>query len=519
MSQRNADLSRDQCLHEIFDTVVKLNKNRILGRLASKFFKRPYYERGSRRLPLTSRFKDRIMSHQPNQSRRDFETLCAEIETFHTSFLRLERSSANDIVELTKSVVIDAFPITVDGFSLPRRLEKLGVSSSMTDNREVREVSKVANYWRICHDLVSLSRSYRTLFTKLRLETLEPYSSSPTIDMKLDKYVHAEIQMVVFCENSMTPPWPRPIGASKEACYLCDSFIKAHGRFYLSKAHRQVFPQWTIPDLEEYSTETLRRFRRTLAAVAQDVTQELVRARQNHRFQFFPIQSSINLYKAVLPTPSVTTALSSGSETIRTVSPMGEYNMHGPVVREADFRSSGEAVIENVNPKDVTAWSPPKVLLPAHPAELARIPEAAASGSSLGEVDEPSRTAVSFSPSQGSSSAGTEIPLTSSFHRELDWIRCYVSLDCPSKPKDRGHDYPVMFPRASAGLKTVPYDDDIDLVYGMKYIDVGALAPGEERVLARPEVDRDDDVDPELQLVLVNSHQDPIQMVCRWHRV
>ena len=97
-----------------------------------------------------------------------------------------------------------------------------------------------------------ISRSYRALFTRLRLETLEHYEPSSTLGMKLKRFVHAEVQMVVFLETSSPPPWPRVIGASKEACFLCDSFIKAHGYFYLSKAHRKVFHQWTVPDRKDY---------------------------------------------------------------------------------------------------------------------------------------------------------------------------------------------------------------------------------------------------------------------------
>ena len=105
----------------------------------------------------------------------------------------MESSLAGEMVSATKSVVKDAFSLTEDGFSLPSRLEKMGFPTSVIDIREVREVNKVANYWRICRSLAHLSRSYRTFFTRLRLEVLKPYKPSPTIDMKLNKFVHAEV--------------------------------------------------------------------------------------------------------------------------------------------------------------------------------------------------------------------------------------------------------------------------------------------------------------------------------------
>ena len=87
------------------------------------------------------------------------------------------------------------------GFSLPR-LEAMGFSASAIDTRVIREVSKIANYWRICRSLAHLSRSYRVLFARLRLETLEHYEPSPTLGMKLKRFVHTEVQMAVFSETS-----------------------------------------------------------------------------------------------------------------------------------------------------------------------------------------------------------------------------------------------------------------------------------------------------------------------------
>jgi hypothetical protein len=65
------ELPRDQCIDEALDTVVKLNKNRILGRLASKLFRRPSYERRPLRNPLTVRFTDNLL-YRNQQSRSQY---------------------------------------------------------------------------------------------------------------------------------------------------------------------------------------------------------------------------------------------------------------------------------------------------------------------------------------------------------------------------------------------------------------------------------------------------------------
>jgi len=86
---RATGLPRDQCIDEAFDTVVKLNKNRILGRLASKLFRRPSYERRPLRNPLTVRLKEYIASHKPARLScefPDFERLCAQTHFILPSF-------------------------------------------------------------------------------------------------------------------------------------------------------------------------------------------------------------------------------------------------------------------------------------------------------------------------------------------------------------------------------------------------------------------------------------------------
>jgi hypothetical protein len=210
-----------------------------------------------------------------------------------------------------KTIVKDVFQLTMDGFSLPTRLERARFPLLKMDTREIREINKVANYWRICHSLAHLSRSYRT---KLQLETINPYAPSVRSGSSKTRFVHAEVQMLVFYETSQLPVWPCTIGASKEACFLCNSFVKAHGYFYVSKAHCQMYPQWTIPDLEHYSAESLERLQKTLAVVNRDVTNALRQAGRNRNARSYPLQSSVNLHKPRFPTPSMTAIRSSDTE-------------------------------------------------------------------------------------------------------------------------------------------------------------------------------------------------------------
>ncbi|KAF2433999.1 hypothetical protein EJ08DRAFT_20649 [Tothia fuscella] len=302
------ELARKRCAEQSFDIIVDLNKNRIFGRLESRHFRRPVYDRGSSRNALTVRLKELLARAAVRTSihKTQLATLSLEVDELHESFVRLENSRPEELIHAVKAVVKNTYQITVDGISLPRRFGEIGLSTA--DSREIREVNKIANYWRICLTLAHLSRSFRDLFGRLRLETLEPYM--PLHEIGQRRYVHAEIQMIVYYETSSATDWPLVLGSSKEACYLCDSFIKAHGSFYVSKAHRQVFHQWTVPDLVAYNDATLHRFRTALSAVDRAVLKDLQDARHHRLFRQHPLQSSINLHKIVLPTPSLTTILS-----------------------------------------------------------------------------------------------------------------------------------------------------------------------------------------------------------------
>ena len=118
------------------------------------------------------------------------------------------------------------------------------------------------------------------------------------------QYVHAEIQLLVHYELERPSLLSRAIGVSKEACFLCDSFIRAHGRFSITGAHRQVFPQWTVPDLVEYTPETIDNFRSVLFQVGTEVAQEHRNLKQRSSGLPIPAQSTINLNAIHLSTPS-----------------------------------------------------------------------------------------------------------------------------------------------------------------------------------------------------------------------
>lgn len=61
--------------------------------------------------------------------------------------------------------------------------------------------------------------------------------------------VHAEIQIVAYYEMNPTSLLPRVICSDKDACYLCNEFIKLHGKFYIPRTHGKLYPGWRVPPL------------------------------------------------------------------------------------------------------------------------------------------------------------------------------------------------------------------------------------------------------------------------------
>lgn len=226
-----------------------------------------------------------------------------------------------ELVEATKKTVKEAWSIAgKDNVNFHRRLEKLGFTEDeLLRTKEIRGLDKTANYWRICRDLVNIriATNYRHLFDNPRLETIGHYEPVPSQrPPPKNRFVHAEIQLLVYYETSGAKTYPRIIGASKEACFLCDAFIKAHNRFSVSKAHRKVENQWTVPERQKYNAESLERMQRAIKAVNDEVLTQTAIAQRGQPWA----QSSINVNSLAEISPPVSIVTSVPTEESSTMS-------------------------------------------------------------------------------------------------------------------------------------------------------------------------------------------------------
>ncbi|OJD30403.1 uncharacterized protein BKCO1_6100052 [Diplodia corticola] len=246
---------RERSEENILSIVVRLNQNRIYSRLRSRHQQKRVKGQSDRLLSLDFR---NFVGQQAAQTRNNPQELMAlqgDLAEFDRLVDQLENGQDSEPMEELKRIVKKAWLISDEKIGIQHRLKRLGVLSDRIDNSTVRAIDKLANYWRICRDLVRirLTREYRHLFDDPRLEAIENY--------------------------------------------------RAHGWFSVSKAHRQVKNIWTVPERKDYSIESLERIRRSIVAVDGEVYEEAARKQRQRRT--YPMQSSINLKSIAVISPSM----------------------------------------------------------------------------------------------------------------------------------------------------------------------------------------------------------------------
>jgi hypothetical protein len=59
--------------------------------------------------------------------------------------------------------------------------------------------------------------------------------------------IHAEIQLLFYCELKASELPPRVICSSKDACFLCNALIFTHGNMHTPRSHGRLYPGWRLP--------------------------------------------------------------------------------------------------------------------------------------------------------------------------------------------------------------------------------------------------------------------------------
>ncbi|KAH7010766.1 uncharacterized protein B0I36DRAFT_400502 [Microdochium trichocladiopsis] len=91
--------------------------------------------------------------------------------------------------------------------------------------------------------------------------------------------VHAEVQLLCFYEmnRNVIPLLPRVVCSSKDACWMCNALIDAHGEMFTPRCHGVLYPGWKQPCLPgssrwaEVATALTSKLQRTVAESVQSI--------------------------------------------------------------------------------------------------------------------------------------------------------------------------------------------------------------------------------------------------------
>lgn len=294
----------------LFDQIVKLHYRRLIARLRSDKWEKPKYLSKQHKKPLWQDFSNLVHRVQFLYTKKEVATrrsVEAHLQSLAPIYEAFEESEAGSLTEsgCLKELIKASYALCkareVQEFA--RRLEE---SPSTTPTPKVasaikclRQIEKIASYWRIAMSLAQSSQTYPSLYhERLTLAFLTPYKSVPTTigyeTWATSCHVHAEVQLAVYYDlQSQSPPGkddkikssrtassnagflrPRAIGTSKWLCYLCYLFLRCHGCFVPANTHGRLYDQWTIPDLAEYGNELRARYSNIIHAMDEKVLAE-----------------------------------------------------------------------------------------------------------------------------------------------------------------------------------------------------------------------------------------------------
>lgn len=283
--------------HALLYEAVALNQNRILLRLRSRHAKSQsnFKKRKMQRpllIPRLCEAMDRPNLKQPaGVSSSMLLALKADVQRLGRLFKSLENLSTSDAKSLPGLEILVDLVTTCQHVHNHRALEETltGVSRLEADSRETiaRTITKLGRYSTVSQSLLEVARNH-VIFERLRISIVKfraPKLVPTELDGKTKDFVHAlvnkpgfrklasrypdpslseiedhirreatiaipvhaEIQLLFHYEWNPCSLPPRIICSSKQACFLCNLFLRIHGRFAVPNTHGRMYEKWALP--------------------------------------------------------------------------------------------------------------------------------------------------------------------------------------------------------------------------------------------------------------------------------
>ncbi|KXH44757.1 hypothetical protein CNYM01_02222 [Colletotrichum nymphaeae SA-01] len=148
-----------------------------------------------------------------------------------------------DLEGLCKSLGVHVgTPAVTERLSLSETLERNEIPAQHKKNIEVTWTNSKSG-------LRPKPKSKSHPSSKSNPQSASKLFTTTTNDILKKSKVHAEVQLIYYYNlkgrRSELPP--RFIRSSKDACYLCNAFIKVEKSFYTSRCHGRLYPNWKLP--------------------------------------------------------------------------------------------------------------------------------------------------------------------------------------------------------------------------------------------------------------------------------
>nr|POF17505.1 hypothetical protein CFP56_12919 [Quercus suber] len=280
-SKNYAGISKVTCARSLLDIITRLHRNRIFERLGSPKARRfkpgqwPIRQGIVVCVRLGNWIQDLEHRARRQQSTEVVAILLNQVRALHHAIKLAEQTVGDQEHDALQTLIRAAFDITteVQGYSLQARLGQIGFDDEFTRRKEFREIHAIASYERISIYIAKVARKYHQLFSSMTLRVVQSHKVEVWHGRK--HFVHAEIQLLVQHELEPESFSARYIGTSKQACLLCYYFIRAHGVYTVPRTHREIMPQWTVPESQKLTTHGRKCLQKALMATASDVKSSL----------------------------------------------------------------------------------------------------------------------------------------------------------------------------------------------------------------------------------------------------
>lgn len=313
----NPGIRREQCENEIFTAVVRHCATAISQRMINA--RQSILERTGPIVNVWSPFVCFSPCKLPLDSlmygAKRNPKLTALLSRLALTYSRISpvKRGSNTLPQGLCDAIRQTYAIcTSDGTSsFVATLSAMGLNhTAAMKEKLVNQISKICRYWEVCLYLTSFTKYLPSnMVTIISLETLDAYEHNCAricTPGHSKCWVHAEVQLIFYYAThaSLNRHLPRVLGTSKAACYLCNLFIRHHGKFFVSKTHGHLYDQWTIPDLASVGAAQQAIFRAVLKNMNEDIKKDIVTNRKRLTNRPHPANSFTSFLQRCPPRPS-----------------------------------------------------------------------------------------------------------------------------------------------------------------------------------------------------------------------